>query len=451
MVKAYEKTILGLRKPPILLLGSGISRRYSSDAPCWMELLDRIGQRMGLSKAEMGPIKNDAEWNCDRSTGMMPRVATELRIELNKRLRSGKLRIEDIFSEEEVGYYLDHPNEAIKMMAAKECSGLKVDTDTELQAEIDCLRRLPDVIPCVITTNYDTIIENDLFGGRFKTYSKVSDYYLSGAQGIGEVYKIHGTCTDPSTIVLDEEDYGRFRRGARIVSAKILSVLCDYPMVIMGYSANDDDVKGILNDLISSLDDEKLREVERNIVFVEYDPSEPTFRYAVREMEYEGHAMSFKSLRTNDFLSIFEEIASMEASMSPETIRKVRQLVRKIQIGDESVNNRLKIIGIDDITSEDANKLVVMITNRDNLKALESVPSLSVDAMIRDILGITQPAGKPEEIVNLFASYGPQLYDDDEYVPIFHYLNKVERIPDNTYIRRFTEDKETQFRKIYNR
>ena len=66
---------------------------------------------------------------------------------------------------------------------------------------------------------------------------------------------------------MTEEDYERFNKRASIVSAKILSILCDYPMIILGYSIEDDDVKGILSDLMSSLDDDKLRELERNIGF----------------------------------------------------------------------------------------------------------------------------------------------------------------------------------------
>ena len=237
-------SILGFKKPPILLMGSGISQRYSADAPCWEELLKRIGHRIGLSDTDLVPIKNDAERHCG-DIGLMPRYATELQLELDSRLRSHTLKIEDILNKAEMIYYHQRKADAVKIIAASECSKLTIDVNSSLHEEIECLKKLPDVVPCVITTNYDTIIEKDLFDNRFKTYSRVSDYYLSGAQGIGEVYKIHGTCTDPSTIVLNYDDYKWFRDKAHIVSAKILSILCDYPMVIMGYSAEDRDERDI--------------------------------------------------------------------------------------------------------------------------------------------------------------------------------------------------------------
>lgn len=276
------KPILDFKKPPILLLGSGITHRYSTNAPCWQELLERIGRRIGIS--DMNPLMNDAERNSD-DTGVMPRLATELQIELDRKLRAENLRIEDVLNENEMELYNQCKANAVKIMAATECSGLTVDADSPLQEEIQYLRRLPDIMPCVITTNYDTMIEQDLFEDRFKTYSQISDYYMSGSQGIGEVYKIHGSCTDPSTIILDDNDYRWFRDKAHIVSAKILSILCDYPMVIMEYAVEDRDIKEILNNLMSSLNDEKLREVENNIVFIEYDPEEPGIVPSTRDVD----------------------------------------------------------------------------------------------------------------------------------------------------------------------
>ena len=232
----------------------------------------------------MNPLMNDAERNSD-DTGVMPKLATELQIELDRKLRAENLRIEDVLNENEMELYNQCKANAVKIMAATECSGLTVDADSPLQEEIQYLRRLPDIIPCVITTNYDTMIEQDLFEDRFKTYSQISDYYLSGSQGIGEVYKIHGSCTDPSTIILDDNDYRWFRDKAHIVSAKILSILCDYPMVIMEYAVEDRDIKEILNNLMSSLNDEKLGEVENNIVFIEYDPEEPGIVPSIRDVD----------------------------------------------------------------------------------------------------------------------------------------------------------------------
>lgn len=452
MVDSFEGSLFGFKKPPILLMGSGISRRYAREAPNWRELLVRIAGRIGID--DIVPFENDAERKC-REVGLDPRshrypvLATEMQKYLDEHLKSKEIRIDNILDQNELKAYCSRSAEAIKIMAAAECSRLRIDSDSPLSEEIGYLHRLPDIVPCVITTNYDHIIEDGLFDNRFKVYSRVSDYYLSGSQGIGEIFKIHGTCEDPSSIVLTEEDYERFNKRASIVSAKILSILCDYPMIILGYSIEDDDVKGILSDLMSSLDDDKLRELERNIVFIEYAPGVTGLEPSTWRIPFEEHVMTLRSFRTCDFAPIFREIVSMEASVSPSTIRKIRQVVRTVQITEKSNNERYKPIGIDDITERDTNKLVVVITDHDNMRVIESLPSMSTDSLMRTSLGLVKYNGDPADVVRQFISYGAQMYQKNSYVPIFHFMSLVDGYVDldTPVLRRYVEDKGIQFRK----
>lgn len=439
------ESLFDFKKPPILLLGSGITRRYAADAFCWEGLLRRIAARVGID--DIVPFRNFADRN-QKGMGLMPRLAVELQDEIDRLQASKQLAIKDILTEDEFEIYDSSRADVVKILAARECSALRIDPDSQHKDEIELLRRMPDVIPCVVTTNYDTIVEKELFGGRFKVYSRVSDYYLSGSQGIGEVYKIHGTCEDPSTLILDERDYQRFQERAKIVSAKILSVLCDYPMVIMGYSSKDPDVNEILTNLIVSLDDEKLRQVEKNIVFIDYEPGQEGFELVKSTIRHDGHQLTFRAYRTDNFSRIYEEILSMEPAVSPESIRKIRQVVRDIQLVEKSRGVRYKPIGIDDITQEDSDKLVVIITDQDGLKVIESIPPISVNCMIKDILGVVSYKGDAESVVTMFTSNGSEVYNMNAYVPIFHYMNQTnpEAYINSQYARKFITEKARQYR-----
>lgn len=452
MTDSPEDPLFGFTKPPVLLLGSGISRRYAVDAPGWRELLIRIGRRIGIEN--IVPFEHDAMRKC-RDSGLDPRshkypvLAMQLEEHLDACLKTRKVRIEDILDGNELDDYLSRDIEAVKIMAATECSHWEVDPDSPLSEEIGYLRMLPDIVPCVITTNYDNIIEEGLFENKFKVYSRVSDYYLSGSQGIGEIFKIHGTCEDPSTLILTEEDYERFDKRASIVSAKILSVLCDYPMIIMGYSVTDVDMKKVLNNLISSLDDDKLRELEKNIVFIEYAPDVSGMEPSIWRVSYEDHLMLLRSFRTNDFAPILRGIACMEASVSPTTIRKIRQVVRTVQITEKSNNERYKAVGMDDITERDTDKLVVVITDYENIRTLKSLPTMSTDSLMKIALGLAPCNGDPYDIVRYFASYGPLMHNENAYIPIFHFMNLVGNasVLDIPGLKKYTEAKGEQLEK----
>lgn len=191
----------GFDKPPILLMGSGITRRYADGAPDWIGLLRHISSRIGIDESRFIAFEEEARRTCDESVGHLPRLASILDGYLRNSIMDQSVRIQDVLDERELSHYNDMRGGAVKIMAASKFSNLSLKKDAQTASELAILRKLPDVIPCVITTNYDRIIENDLFEGKFKVYSRVSDYYLSSSQGIGEIFKIHGTCDDPSTII----------------------------------------------------------------------------------------------------------------------------------------------------------------------------------------------------------------------------------------------------------
>ncbi|MPM33730.1 hypothetical protein SDC9_80308 [bioreactor metagenome] len=398
---------------------------------------------MGIDSNRLISFENDAQIKCDKRIGYLPRLATELQLFLNDQFRNDRIQEKDLFNDDEMSQYRKHID-AVKILASSEFFNLTLKDDATLKEELSYFKKLADIIPCVITTNYDTFLEEHVLEGKFNVYSRVSDYYLSNSQGIGEVYKIHGTCKDPSTIIINEDDYLNFNDNSKIVSAKLLSTLCDYPMIILGYSLDDPDVKNILDDLVSSLENDKLREIEKNIIYVSYDPRMTGFVRETINFDNRGKRLSISSIRTNNFGAIFKELSCMEASISPSTVRKIRQVVKKIIISGKSTGERYKTIGIDDITNEDADKLVVVITDKNNARVLDEIPIYSTETMVSSILDGNSKFD-PNAVVDYFLR--SKRFKKTEYVPIFHFIISAEYDIDNPteYLKQFIDKKREQF------
>ena len=410
---------LPFSRPPILLIGSGITKRYSDGAQDWMGLLDAIGKRVGIDRDVMMPLIRKSKKTHDESLSYLPKLASLMSDHLDEMLRTKEISIENILNTEDLDLYYEGNIDPIKILAAYECRGITIKDDEVVKEEINCLRSLSDNIPCIITTNYDTMLEDIVFEGRFKPYSRISEYYLSGSQGIGEIYKIHGTCSDPSTMILNEEDYLSFSKNAKIISAKILSILCDYPMLVMGYSMEDSDIRCIMNDLISSLDDDKLSELERNILYVAYDEGNMGFTESKMSFEFEGRRMIIPAIKTDNFSVIFKELSSMEPSVSPQLVRRLRQIIRNLCISEGTYGNRLKIVGIDDV-DDDADKYVITITDHAGSKVIDMVQAFMPDGLLKDVLS-DRSVISPDSFVALFYKHGGRMYQKNRHscVPLY--------------------------------
>ena len=241
-----------IRRSPILWIGSGISKRYVEGFQTWDELLSDVAAKFGVDKdrymaVRMGVIKDMGDPSSSGDDIAM-RMASKLSRILVKGIEDGEIIASDILDEKSLEQYR-HGVDPLKLLV---CSSLgRIEFKTDMKDELDCFRELRYSVPSIVTTNYDNVLET-LFNNEFKVFNEIDEYYGPDEMGIGEIYKIHGTVGSPNSIVLMKEDYDSFQSRYPIVSSKIISLMCESPLLIMGYSMEDRIIREIIGSMFSS-------------------------------------------------------------------------------------------------------------------------------------------------------------------------------------------------------
>jgi hypothetical protein len=377
--------------------------------------------------------------------GALPSLASELKRVLKDGLKDGTFVSEKLFDRDgELDLY-DQKIDPFKILVASEVKTYEIiDSDTVKQELLD-FRNLINIVPSVITTNYDCFLENEIFK-EFAVYSKISDYYFSDSQGIGEIFKIHGTAEDPESLVICEKDYESFEENSKIISAKMLSMLCDYPMLILGYSLDDSDVKKIINDLMGSLDEEKLKVVEKNIIYISYKAgvTEPIKTHI--SFEFGDRRMSLSAIETDDFDRIYKELSSYLPSTSSLGVRKIRQLVKNIVLTAEPSQEQYIKLGIKDLDSANSENVMLIVSDKEYGKVVKDVVIITVDVIIDDVLN-QGTIRDPTTVLKFFNEY--PYFSSNMYVPLYPYIRKanLEKDKYSGKIKKFLELKsEKQFK-----
>lgn len=96
-----------------------------------------------------------------------------------------------------------------------------------------------------ITTNYDLLIENDIFGGDCTTFCP--GFPVNRQRSNHEIYHIHGAVKYPAGMVVTADDYYRFINFPNYFSKRLDTLLEENTTVIIGYSLGDINFKAILN------------------------------------------------------------------------------------------------------------------------------------------------------------------------------------------------------------
>ena len=137
-------------------------------------------------------------------------------------------------------------------------------------------------ISCIITTNYDTFLENSFGHGAFQTYIGQSELLFSTIYEIAEIYKIHGCCTKPESIVINSYDYNIFNQKSAYLSSKILTLFLERPIMFVGYSISDPNIRRILQSVSDCLENDQLEQLKERLIFIEWN-SNPSVSDCINE------------------------------------------------------------------------------------------------------------------------------------------------------------------------
>lgn len=290
---------------PILFVGSGITKRYL-DGPSWEELLQKLAD-------ECPEIDRKFAYYKQRYSNLVDIGAVFTEKYNEWAWGEGEKHFpQELFEEG------NPPDIYIKHSISKIFKQLVENQTINHQDEVNLLKKIHP--HSIITTNYDQLLE-----AIFPDYEPVIGQKILYANhaSIGEVFKIHGCVSEPESIVINRDDYENFINKKKYLSAKLLAFFAEHPLVFLGYSAEDQNIKAILSDIDEILSENG--ELIPNIYILEWSKTEPT-TYQRRErliQVSENKSVRVKSIVAHDFSWIFSAFAANEAleNVNPKLLR----------------------------------------------------------------------------------------------------------------------------------
>lgn len=307
-----------LKSQPILFIGSGFSRRYF-DAPNWIELLKGIKNYCPL-------LDKSFNYYSQKNNSEPIRIAEDF-IDPFYEWAWGIGK--DYFSTDI--FEQSHKNDFyLKKITADYIQSFVPDNLEEITSEKlkNELKLLTKIAPhAIITTNYDNFLEKFLF----EDYEIIIGQQIlkTNYSTIGEILKIHGCSSEPSSLTLVDDDYQEFINKKKYLSSKLFTYFAEHPLLFIGYSANDPNIKLILSDI-----DELLcinEDIVPNIYIVTWqeDIIEDGYFEQIKTISLEnGKQIKIKNIVTSDYDWVFETF-SYRSKMENINIKTLRAFMAR--------------------------------------------------------------------------------------------------------------------------
>ncbi|HEM5997348.1 TPA: SIR2 family protein [Streptococcus suis] len=413
---------------PIIFIGSGITQRYFKDSPTWEGLLKEIWLEL-FEEEDFYTKLFELRQEYNNDFEIYTHLADFLEKEIDTAFWKKKLQIQSLT------FKKAHEN---KLSPFKEFIATKfrnLSPREGMEEEIKEFSKMLAKARIIITTNYDTFIEDCLRSvkagikvniGNKGLFSKSSDY--------GELFKIHGSVTDANTIAITSLDYVNNKEKSSIVNAKILSNLVEAPILFLGYSLTDENIRKLLTDFARNSPYD-IKESSEKIAVVEYVPHQMEVVDVISSLT--DLSVHYTQIKTDNFIEIYKAISAIEQGYLPSEISKFERVFRKIiEIKGEDrelktvLTTYLELSSLSDREIRDKNIVVAFGDDRYVYKFPD------VRAFVKDYF--RGNSDMPIEIALGFISNQPS----KSYFPFRKYINSIE-----TYIEKNAGTEQSQ--KLY--
>ncbi len=308
---------------PILFIGSGLTRRYA-DGPDWEGLLQNLMAQCPEIKRPFAYYTQKKETYIDIGTILSEAYRDwawgDGRDEFPEMLFSENYS-GDIYLKYKIADFFKH---------------LELVNNEEFSDEIKALKA---IYPhSIVTTNYDNMVDEIFPDHEVIIGQRIIKLVNSS---IGEIFKIHGSCDEPASIVINREDYNDFLSKKKYLSAKLLTFFAEHPLIFIGYSIEDENIKGILSDIDEILSEED--ELIPNIYILHRDKGLDEKSYPPREAIIpidNNKSVRIKRIVSNDFKWVFEAFAAhpVMENVNPKVLRALLARNYKLVNSDIPMN-----------------------------------------------------------------------------------------------------------------
>lgn len=380
---------------PVVFAGSGLSRRYLG-SPAWDGLLEHFA----------GLTSHTITYYRGRAGNDRPKIATLIAEAFyDKWFAADKYKeSRDAFEPE-----VDQLSDPLKYEIAQYIAEHDVLPDADVKAELEALRKIR--LHAVITTNWDTLLEEHL--KDLEVFVGQQDVLFATTQAVGEIYKIHGSITDPKSLIVTSEDYSAYWERNPYLIAKLLTMLVEHPVLFLGYGLGDAHINKMLENLIACLTEEQIEVLNDRLVFVRRAQDGEPSALQRGTMTVGTHTLNIREYVCADYLELYKMLGKLPERFPARLLRRLQQSVYELTFSTEP-SGRVHVLPMEDKEVDNA-EIVVGVGTMERLGE-KGYTALGRADLCRDML----TCETDHHAERLASNLVPRLLRGAKYVPVYY-------------------------------
>lgn len=413
---------------PYLFVGTGMSMRYA-DAPSWDALLFdswgcvREGNQKAYDKLRQGieyelSLKFPNTSEEDKKYYANPQLATEIQKIFNQKFYNDDSFEGEIFNLEQVNTILKNRFDPFKFYIAEKMKSVIINVAKSEYKEIAFLSQNQNKFAGIITTNYDCVLEN-IFSD-FSVNVGQDNILVSNTNNISEMFKIHGSLSDPNSIVITKDDYDYFDKKLKYLSAKLLTIFVEHPIIFLGYGLGDLNIIKLFSEIAECLNAEQLERSKNNFLFISQS-TDGNEGVQSKELSFGTKRIRMTEFILNDYSVLYQKFDLIKATVPVKIMRKLQNMITKFIYSTETKNNIL--FGNINSPNIDDNRVALYIGDVDSVSQI-GFDSFKLMDILEDVLFDNKDFLIDKKLIrNTFKNI--RNMSGSTYLPIYKYISAL--------------------------
>lgn len=343
LIKEITKVLNAHKSSPFLFIGSGFSRRYLG-LETWKDLLAKFSENLRPFEYYYSSANQD-----------LPLTASLIAKDFHEAFWT-KEEFEPL--RKKFGKRISNNTSALKYAISHYLRSLSLKgvLNKDHEEEMALLHKLN--VDGIITTNWDTLIEEIL--PDYKVFVGQDELLFSNPQSIGEIYKIHGCITQPDSLVLTSDDYKSFKERNAYLAAKLITLFIEHPIIFIGYSLGDSNIRDLLRSIVLCLGKDKISELHNNLIFIQRTHGDEQSHISQSIMVIDDVQLPISIIKTDSFSPVYSAINSIERKIPTRILRYCKEQIFDLVRNEEPQKN-ICVVDFDSIEDKSDIEFVVGI------------------------------------------------------------------------------------------
>ena len=175
-----------------------------------------------------------------------------------------------------------------------------------------------------------------------------------------------------------------FKEKREYLAAKLLTIFMEYPIIFMGYSISDSNIRDILSSIVKCMSNEQVKLLKRRFIFIEYDAEMEGYEIGESSFAFEDNKLiTMTKITLSDYSLIYNAIGKKKMKIPVRLLRLLKDELYLFTLSNEPTAN-IKVAAIDDDRVSN-DELVISIGTTETI-SLDGLKGISTDQWYRNIV-----------------------------------------------------------------